>query len=383
MKKWLIGTAWLTLLFVLVNYIPAWRVSSSYHKLISTSAEQVLQQQDPLVIDVFAAQGSVAAQLVNNFLQPLVTQLPSVAVNYLDLKENPSLAGNRTVNAQGEMLIRQGTQEFHLKTLSYEAFFNGLKRFEQTATAWLVILDGWQGKSMGTSSQSGIGQWVADLRSLNYAVVTLSWQPQLRLPQDVKGLIIPAPKESISQEVVDWLQDQSQQGINLWWVTEPELAHSQPALSLMFDVMPLGSYHAGHLILKSLPPHQLNSRFDRPLDLVEVLPFETMAEPLWFDTTGQVVAATQQLSGQRLLVTGDGDFISNAHLYSGGNFEMSIRLVDWLLGYDDRVDLPSIGLQQSQIHLNQTQVLSFSGLMIILIPLLLVLIAVRAWFKHR
>ncbi len=383
MKQWLLGLLWLLLVYWVASQVPFWRVSTDYERLLSASAQQVLQQQDQLSIDVYADQASVAGQLVNNFLQPLVRQLPAVEVNYLDLSSNPSLAGQRQIQAQGEMVIRRGEQAFQLKTLSYEAFFNGLKRFDQSNTAWVVVLDGWQSKSMSNTAPQGLGQWLDSLRALNYAVVTLSWQPDLRLPEDVKALIIPAPQQALQQAAVDWLQQQWQRGVNLWWLTEPELAHVQPTLSLLFDVMPLDTYHSGHLIIKDLPQHPLNDQFDRPLDLVEVLPYQTLAQPLWLDTAGQVVASTQELEQRRLLVTGDGDFLSNTQLHSGGNLEMSVRLVDWLLGHDDRIDLPSVGLQQSQIHLDSRQILTFSGLMIILLPLLLLGLAVRIWIKHK
>ncbi|MCF7993048.1 MAG: GldG family protein [Thiohalocapsa sp.] len=43
---------------------------------------------------------------------------------------------------------------------------------------------------------------------------------------------------------------------------------------------------------------------------------------------------------QRVLVFGDGDFLSNAHLATGANQALSLRAVRWLTGQEDRISVP-------------------------------------------
>ena len=381
--KRLILIVWLFLVVLLAKYVPSWRLPSQYDDLISASAKTVLKQQSPLQIDVFAAPQSSATALVNNFLQPLLNHLPNAKVNYIDVNQQPELIQQYGISKQGEMLVHRGEQSFHLSTLSYEAFFNGLKKMEQHADHWVVFLDKQGGKSFDPGQLDGLNQWLKALKSANYPVVILPYQPDLPLPKQVKLIILPSPMLQIEANQVEWLQLQIEQGVSVLWLADPHTATQQPLLSLLFDVMRTDSFHQGHLIVKDFPSHEINNAFDRPLDLVNVMPYETSNDVLWLNEQGQVLASTQTLANSRLMVIGDSDFLSNAFVNSGGNLEMSFRLVDWLLQQDDRIDLPSIGLHHTQLHFSKSEILFFSVLMLLVVPLLLLMVGIYFWRRNK
>lgn len=374
---------WLALVVLIAKYVPHWRLPSQYDDLISASAKTVLNQQLPLQIDVFAAPQSPASALVNNFLQPLLKHMPAVEVNFIDVNQQPELIQQYGINKQGEMFVHRGEQSFHLSTLSYEAFFNGLKKMGQQADHWVVFLDKQEGKSFDTGQLDGLNQWLKALKSANYPVVILPYQQDLPLPKQVKLIILPSPMLQIEESQIDWLQMQIEQGISVLWLADPNTATQQPYLSLLFDVMRTDSYHQGHLIIKDFPSHQINNAFDRPLDLVNVMPYETSNDVLWLNDQGQVLASTQTLTNSRLMVIGDSDFLSNAFVNSGGNLEMSFRLIDWLLQQDDRIDLPSIGLHHTQLHFSKNEILFFSAMMLLIVPLLLLIVGIYFWRRNK
>ena len=383
MIRWVVILIWLGLVVAAARWVPQIAVKHSYDDLLTSEAMQVLQQHPGLSIDVFALPDSAAANLVKNFLTPILAHMQNTDVNYIDAQENPQLVAAYGINKQGEMVVRQGDDEFQLRTLSYEAFFNGLKRLSQPHDQWVVMLDGWSGKSFDTDASNSYRQWLQALQSGSYQAVVLEWQLGLRLPETAKLIVLPAPEQALTGDQLAWLEQQVRQGRSVWWLTDPQLIVQQPALALMFDVMRTDAYHQGQLILKSYPPHPINRAFDRPLDLIDVLPFTTQGQPLWVNEQGQTLAATQELSNSRLLVTGDSDFISNAYLHSGGNLEMSFRMIDWLLHHDQRINLPSLGSAQSQIHLSRFEILLFAGLMLILLPLLLAAFGCYHWYKQK
>jgi len=383
MIRWVVILIWLTLVVAAARWVPQVAVKHSYDDLFTSEATAVLKDRPGLIIDVFALPDSAAANLVNNFLAPLLAQLQNTQVNYIDMQENPQLVAAYGINKQGEMVVRQGDDEFQLSTLSYEAFFNGLKRLSQNNDQWAVMLDGWGGKSFDTDDSNSFRQWLKSLKASSYQAVVLEWKAGMRLPETAKLIVLPAPEQTLTAEQVDWLEQQIKHGKSVWWLTDPQLTVQQPTLALLFDVMRTESFHAGQLILKSYPEHPINRSFDRPLDLVDVLPFTTQGQPLWVNEQGQTLAATQELGNSRLLVTGDSDFLSNAFLHSGGNLEMSFRMIDWLLHNDQRIDLPSLGSAQSQIHLSRFEILLFAGLMLILLPLLLAASGCYHWYKQK
>jgi len=382
-RKRFVVILWLLSVLLAAKFIPTWRVVDVYDDLIPESAKQVLTQQAALKIDVFALPDSAAAALVDNFLKPILSHLTHYEINYIDINENPELVSSHHITKQGELIVHQGDKHFQLTTLSYEAFFNGLKRLSQAAHQWVVILDGIGGKSFAPNDVSGYSNWLSALKKANYKVVVLSWQEGLKLPNDAKVLILPSPHNVLTDKQINWIETQILKDINIWWLTDPSSGKKQPALSLLFDVLSTDSYHQGHLIIKDLPDHDINQDFDRPLDLVEVMPYETSQQPLWLNEENQVLASTQEINNSRLLVTGDSDFLSNAFLNSGGNLEMSYRLLDWLLHQQQRIDLPSIGLHQTQLHYSKKEILIFASIMMVILPMLFILISLFYWRRNK
>ena len=48
-----------------------------------------------------------------------------------------------------------------------------------------------------------------------------------------------------------------------------------------------------------------------------------------------------QKKQQRIIVVGDGDFLSNAYFSNNGNGELGIRIINWLSNNDDFISIPS------------------------------------------
>jgi len=374
---------WLMVVMLAARFIENHRSESPYEALMPESARNVLSQQAGLSIEVFAHPDSAAAHLVNNFLQPIMSAVDTATVSYVDIDQQPELRQSLGIEKLGELRIHQGDQSFHLNSLSYEAFFNGLKRLSMDDDAWVVFLDGLEGKALSGHQPLGYDQWIKALQSANYRVAILQWSEVLSLPDQVELIILPAPAEPAPQQLRVWLEQQAQQGRGLLWLTDPLLTSDQPELSLLFDVVQTDAFHEGHVILKSLPEHPVNEDFDRPLDLIGVMPYETSNQVLWRNDQQQAIASVSQLANSRQAVIGDSDFLANNYVFSGGNLEMSFRLVDWLLEQDDRIDLPSMGQWQSELYYEASEVLWFAALMLIVVPILLLLAGLFVWFRYN
>ncbi|MCX7555200.1 Gldg family protein [Marinicella sp. S1101] len=383
-KRLLLILLWVISMVMAAKYIPNWRHAATYDDLITPQAVTVLSAQQTLKITVFALPDSPAAVLVKNFLQPLSTHLADVEVDYLDMNQHAALVDQYNIRKQGEMIIANEKGEFQLATLSYEAFFNGLKSISQNNNDdWLVFLDGQGSKSFAKDQLSGLNMWINALSQANYKSIVLPFDAKLRLPKQTKLLVLASPQEPLNEAQMAWLEQTVMRGISLLWLVDPETIQQQPQLALMFDVMRTDAYHQGQLVLKNFPNHDINRNFDRPLDLSGVLPFSTSSQVLWQNTQGQTLAATQELNGARLMVVGDSDFLNNAQIDSGGNLEMSYRMVDWLLRYDDRIDLPTIGNNGTQLYYERGEVLWFSGIMLLFLPAVFLLLAVIFWRKNK
>ncbi|HJP97442.1 MAG TPA: ABC transporter, partial [Rhodanobacteraceae bacterium] len=85
---------------------------------------------------------------------------------------------------------------------------------------------------------------------------------------------------------------------------------------------------------------------------------------------------------QRVVVVGDGDFLSNAYLGDAGNLALGERVIDWLLGDDALASLPAAApdtmLKPTHAALG---VLTYGYL--VALPLMLILIGIAITWRRR
>lgn len=95
---------------------------------------------------------------------------------------------------------------------------------------------------------------------------------------------------------------------------------------------------------------------------------------------GQSGAARQT---QRVLVVGDGDFLSNQFLGNGANLDLGVRMVNWLLGDDRLIEIPARTAPDTGLQLSNTSSAVIAVGSMIVLPLLLVLAGSVIWWRRR
>lgn len=86
---------------------------------------------------------------------------------------------------------------------------------------------------------------------------------------------------------------------------------------------------------------------------------------------------------QRIVVVGDGDFLSNTYLGNGGNLNLGLNLVQWLSHNDALINIPAKTAGDTTLELSQIA----SGLIgvgfLLLLPALLIGTGGWIWFRRR
>jgi ABC-type uncharacterized transport system involved in gliding motility auxiliary subunit len=86
---------------------------------------------------------------------------------------------------------------------------------------------------------------------------------------------------------------------------------------------------------------------------------------------------------QRIVVIGDGDFLSNAYLGNQGNQDMGFAIINWLSHDDSFIDIPAATAPDTQINLDQGTWSVVGLLFLVGMPLGLVIAGVSLWMKRR
>ena len=96
------------------------------------------------------------------------------------------------------------------------------------------------------------------------------------------------------------------------------------------------------------------------------------------DTSKQQTAKTQ-----RVVVMGDGDFISNTYLGNQGNQQMGENILNWLTHDDNFINIPEPKAPGSHLAVKQNTMITLGILYLAVIPLILIGGGVFIWLRRR
>lgn len=86
---------------------------------------------------------------------------------------------------------------------------------------------------------------------------------------------------------------------------------------------------------------------------------------------------------QRIVVIGDGDFLSNAYLGNGGNLDLGINMVQWLSRGDALINIPAKIAPDRTLELSPLASGSIAVGFLFLLPGALLGAGALVWFKRR
>ena len=89
------------------------------------------------------------------------------------------------------------------------------------------------------------------------------------------------------------------------------------------------------------------------------------------------------LREQRVVVIGDGDFISNAYLGNGGNLNLGMNIINWLSRDDQLLSIPARTAPDTSLDLSKTDSVIIGFGFLLALPLLLLTTGLVIWLKRR
>ncbi|MCK5718475.1 MAG: GldG family protein [Thiomargarita sp.] len=85
---------------------------------------------------------------------------------------------------------------------------------------------------------------------------------------------------------------------------------------------------------------------------------------------------------QRILVVGEGDFISNAFIGYGGNLDLGVKMMNWLTEDDTFIDIPNKTAVDLNLDLPANMVILLGGFFLFILPIGLISIGIFIWIQR-
>ncbi len=402
---------------------------------LSPATLEVLRQLDaPVRVIAYAmasdTRGNDVHRRIKSFLRPYQRNMSGLSLTLVDPREHPKAAAAAGVRAPVELVVEYKGRTEHLTQFTEQAFANLLMRLVRGTERLVLWLEGHGERSLNGVANHDLGDFARQLRTKGFRLNSINLAVAQDMPDNAALLLIASPQTEVTPGEVRKIGKYLSRGGNLLWLVDPEpLRGLQPiaeqlglvlmpgvvvdpranefGASLAFAVGTTAGYSphpvTATLHLNTLFPYSrqvgtIESDEWRRTPLVEVAPrgwVETgsLDGDVTFDRTRDVpgpitiavsLERTVNDKTQRIAVFGNGSFLSNTYLGNGGNLDLGINLVNWLVGDDELVMIQPRATADSRLDIGQLSLYLIAFSFLVVLPLAFVITGVVVWWRrHR
>ena len=424
---------------VLITAVIVGVYSLDHHNVIIDVSHDARNSLDPKSVQVLAmlpapleAVALVPEQAslrttVGDFYARYQRVKPNLSLRFLDPRRDDQAPEARR-GRLGEILVQYEGRFERINELSESATTNALARLARGDERYVVFLTNHGERRVARAANFDLSLFAAELEQRGLHAREYALGAAQDIPANTAVLVLASPSVAYVAAEIEEIERYVARGGNLLWLTEPD---AKPALApleraLGFERLPgtvvdplgLTKFHdpayavaLEHVEHPALAGFSQTVVFPRAAGLLpkpnidwqaHVLAHSggsawnetgTFAGNVGFDGADEVqgemklaLALTKARADggeQRVIVIGDGDFISNSYVGNLGNLEFGRRLVEWLAGGDALIDIALPRVPDATLDLALWQRVTIFLFFGVGLPLALGLNGLWWWWRRR
>lgn len=431
MKRYLLIAMCFVLLLILTQRLTFQRdlTANTRHTLLPQSVETLDALKGEIGIEIFINPLDSQLPLVSDLLKRYQSHKPDLKITTTDPAKDPARARELRIAPGGEIFISYKKRQQRLSQVSETAITMALQRLAHEKPPVARFVTGHGERSIGSNTSADVSILAAQLRESGFSVETTNLGNNSTLDANNGLLVIASPLSRFLPIEVALLLDYLSRGGNLLWLTEPESDDGLKAIELElgvtrnsgvvvdmatenldidrpdFAVASLYSAHAATSGLSSVTlfPQsaalQLQSNREwRASALVQA------GEQSWTETGSLngiisfgddhreisgplplIIALERERAGrqQKVVVSGDGDFLADAWIANGGNRDLATRLFNWAAADTNIVAVNRPSAPDNRLELSPVATITLVTCALLLLPVGLFATAGRVWYSRR
>jgi len=412
------------------------------HTLSHASLEVLNHIDGPVDITAYARENASLRQAVEKIVGRYQRLKPDIKLHFVNPDAVPDEVRSAGISVNGEMLLRYQGRTEHVKTGTEEEFTNALQRLARGSEHWLAFVEGHGERNPFDKANHDLSIWTTQLESRGFKIQPLNLAEVQLIPSNTKVLVIASPTIDLLPGEIAIIVEYLLRGGNILWLADPGSLHGLELLADQLSIeIPSGVVidFAGSLIgiddptivlntPRLYPDHvitrdfnyttffpttaSINVRDDEQWNTSSLL---TSGDHTWLETgvlegeveynedndligpldigitlektiendLGNDLDEPSEIIQQRIIVIGDGDFLSNTYVGNSGNLDLGIRLINWLSNDDDFISIPIKTVNDAHLELS----LLASGIIafgfILVLPLLFLGTGLTVWWRRK
>ena len=392
----------------------------------------------PVEVTSYARRSGGLRAVIADFVDRYRRAKPDLTLRFVDPDADPEAMRAAGIGVDGELEIRYGDRSERLKVLSEAEFSAALLRLSRPRERIVAFLEGEGERQPLGNANADLGRFVATLAGRGVHAVLLPLAGSGQVPANTDLVVVANPQVALAPAVAALLVDYVGRGGALLWLAEPGEDAGLDALAdaLGLRILPgtvvdgggqaFGLTDPSFVAVTAYPPHAITRDFSLTTLFPQAAALARLDGTHWatqsilrsgaasWNETGHIPKSGEasgnvrqdadagEIAGpldlgfaltrvsprpdrreQRVVVIGDGDFLSNSFLGNGGNREFGQRIVDWLLGDDAQIVVPDRSAPDRALDLPPSALAAIAFGFLIASPLVLAGAGGVIWWRRR
>jgi ABC-type uncharacterized transport system involved in gliding motility auxiliary subunit len=409
------------------------------NSLTQASMDVLAQLDKPVHVTAFVRdETEQTRQLIRDLVGKYQRHKADIQLEFTNPDTVPQMVRELGITLNGEVLIRYQQRQETLKSVSEKNITNLLQRLARQESAFIAFIEGHGERGPLSNANFDLGEFGQQLKAKGFKLQALNLAKHESIPENIQALVIASPRTPYLPGEVAMIENYIDQGGNLLWLTEPNSDDGLSALAAKLDTQRLpgvvvdattrlfGISDPTFALVTDYPRHEITeplhslTLFPEATGLVSAEESEWQVAPVlqtlqrsWtetgeikddiqFDpqtdevagpvtiglilqrtTTASADSEGSQNAQQRVVLVGDGDFLSNTYLGNGQNLNLGVSLLQWLSNNDEFIDIGLLSAPDRQLDLDPKTAVGLLIVFLVVFPMALVTSGVVIWWRRR
>ena len=417
--------AWLSSIYTLQS---DW-TANSQNTLSEKTIKLLNTLTDPIEITAYLDEKLPIRKKITQIVNRYTRYKLDTKLSFVPPASQPDIVRELDIGPAGGVIVSYQGRIEKLNIIDESTLTNALLRLANAKERWVTFLSGHGERSHTGKANHDYGQFSKELGRLNIRVLTLNLATLSAIPDNTSVLVIAGPRVPLLAGEINIVQEYIQRGGNLLWLSDPDndqlfvLAeqlgiHQHPGIIIDSSSQLYDIDDPTFVIVSQYFPHPVTQNFqtttvfpvaaalemDEETDysaaslLRSVVRSWTETGPIEgevrFDADSEeqegpldlAFALTREFDTnreQRIIIVGDGDFLSNAFIGNVGNLDLGLRMINWL-SHDDRfIDIPPKTAIGQKLLFSKSVIAVMGFGFLIVLPLILIGTGLFIWRKRK
>jgi len=433
--------AWLSTLY---SYQADW-TASGRNTLSQASVSLLGGLKGPVTMTAYASETPLLRKRISELVERYKRYKPDLTLTFVNPDLEPQKVRDLGISVDGELVIEYAGNQEQLQDISEQGITNALQRVARGSERWLVFLEGHGERNPHGDARYDLGGFAQQLEAKGYHISFQNLASSPQIPDNTSIVVIAGPQTDLLPGEVKILQKYIEEGGNLLWLADPGSTHGLEPLANMLKIqfqpgiivdpnisqvgmMLFGTDDPRVALVTSYKTHPITHGFEfntlfpvaGGISIQDQTDWEAQGflqtlSNTWSETTDTLGTITfdpdKDITGplnigvaldrefgpkqendatsgnktrqQRIVVVGDGDFLSNGFLGLGGNLQLGMNIFNWLSSDDAFISIPVKTAPDISLQFTDTYIAVIGFGFLLVLPLGLLASGVLIWLRRR